>query len=56
MEDSGIVDERGPVRGSPPLPQYVRTGWEGVVFVIEEIGSEEASCVCDESVPPRDGG
>lgn len=48
MEDSGIVDERKPGRKNPAHPPYVRTGWEAVVFEIEEIELPEAGA--DETV------
>lgn len=60
MEDFGVVDEKKPARRSLAVNQNVKTGWEAVVFLIEEIGSEESphvcSEVCSESVPPREAG
>lgn len=56
MEDFGVVDEKKPARGRLAVNQNVKTGWEAVVFLIEEIGSEESLHVCSESVPPREAG
>ena len=48
MEDSGIVDEREPGRKNSAHAHYGRTGWEAVVFEIEEIELPEPGA--DETV------
>lgn len=40
MDDSGIVDEMEPAQRSPAGKLVVRTGWDAVVFQVEEIESE----------------
>jgi len=54
MDDSGIVDEMEP-RSSPAGTQVVRNGWEAVVFLVEEIESEESG-VSSETLARRLGG
>lgn len=53
MEDSGIVEEMEAGRREPSVQGHERTGWEAVVFLVEEIGTAEAP-VLDESLAMDD--
>ena len=47
MEDSGIVEEVETARRGSSVQGFERTGWESVVFLVEEIGHAEAPALSD---------